>query len=54
MVLIVMIGIILSYINMSHYTFTFIPEVYRWLVAENLLPNTGLFLLIQDKPTKDN
>ena len=47
-----MAGIILSYINMSHYTFTFIPEVYRWLVAEKLLPNTGLFAITQDKPMK--
>ena len=39
---------------MSHYTFTFIPEVYRWLVSEQLLPNTGYSFIIQDKPMKNN
>jgi len=39
---------------MSHYTFTFVPEVYRWLVAEQLLSNTGSFVFTQDNSTKNS
>lgn len=37
------VGLSISYkiILMSHYTFTLPAEVYRWMVADQLIPNHG-------------
>lgn len=39
-------------ILMSHYTFTLPSEVYRWMVADQLIPNRGITTLTQANSMK--
>ena len=47
------LGIILSYIIiMSHYTFTLLPQVYKWMVADQLFENKGISIVIKARQMK--